>query len=116
MPSRPQRACAVPGCAGLTHGRYCEKHQDLEQAARRAKDQRFDEGRGSAAARGYGFRWRKLRLMVLRETPLCQWEGCSEAASEVDHIQPKRLGGTDARDNLQSLCKAHHSMKTARGE
>lgn len=35
-------------------------------------------------------------------------------ATEVDHILPKRLGGSDDDDNLQALCKHHHSSKTVR--
>jgi len=66
-------------------------------------------------ARGYDRRWRKLRLIVLREEPLCrmcQQIGRATLAMVVDHIKPKRLGGTDARDNLQPLCTlCHNSIK-----
>ena len=40
--------------------------------------------------------------------------GCTERATEVDHIVPLRQGGTSEADNLQTLCKRHHSRKTAR--
>jgi 5-methylcytosine-specific restriction endonuclease McrA len=38
----------------------------------------------------------------------------ASASEEVDHIVPKKQGGTDDESNLQSLCKPHHSAKTAR--
>ena len=53
-------------------------------------------------------------MMKLRAAPLCEWPGCNDAASEVDHKVAKRHGGTDDWDNLQSLCKPHHSAKTMR--
>jgi 5-methylcytosine-specific restriction protein A len=68
--------------------------------------------RGSAASRGYDARWRRLRLMFLREHPLCAL--CGAPATEVDHIIPIRLGGSNDAANLQALCKSCHSAKTAR--
>ena len=71
----------------------------------------------NSTARGYDRRWRKLRLLVLQEEPLCRM--CAEIgrttlATVVDHIKPKRDGGTDERENLQPLCKrCHDSVKAA---
>ena len=76
--------------------------------------QSYDRERGSASARGYGRRWQRLRKLVLVRQPICQQPGCTEAASEVDHITPRRRGGDDSLANLQALCKVHHSQKTAR--
>lgn len=73
------------------------------------------EDRGSAAARGYGHRWRKLRLMVLRRDPLCADPfaiHCVSASRHADHIVPKRIGGQDTLENLQGLCDSCHSRKT----
>lgn len=65
-----------------------------------------------SSQRGYGADWRKLRYQVLADHPTCQ--GCGNAPStDVDHIKSKRLGGTDARSNLQALCGACHRSKTA---
>jgi 5-methylcytosine-specific restriction protein A len=53
--------------------------------------------------------------LVLSEEPLCRQcrtEGRTVAAVEVDHIVPRRQGGTDDRSNLQPLCTSHHSAKT----
>ena len=69
--------------------------------------------RPSACKRGYGRRWEKLRRMVLRRQPLCQWPGCNKPATDVDHIVAKPAGD-DSFENLQALCHPHHSEKTAR--
>ena len=48
---------------------------------------------------------------MLREEPLCRI--CRRHdATEVDHIIPRELGGSDERENLQGLCKVCHSTKT----
>lgn len=72
----------------------------------------YDEGRLSAAKRGYGHRWRKLRDMVLCRSPVCQTVGCNKIATNVDHIIPKPMGD-DSMTNLQALCHSCHSRKTA---
>ena len=80
--------------------------------------QQYDERRGSAASRGYDHTWRKRRLMFLRAHPLCVLcaeEGRTTAATDVDHIVPKRDGGGDEEGNLQPLCHSHHSRKTMTG-
>ena len=73
----------------------------------------------SAARRGYGRPWQKLRRAFLDEGPLCV--ECTAAgrlgilANEVDHIVPT-TGPDDPKhydwDNLQGLCKSCHSRKT----
>jgi len=94
-------------------GGYCPTHARQRNAERNA---RIDARRGTAAERGYDGRWRKIRLMHLRGQPLCVHclaAGRTTAASEVDHITPLANGGTHAPENLQSLCKPCHSVKTA---
>jgi len=118
MPRRASKPCRHPGCPNLIPGgadrAYCEEHE-------RERQQRYDRERGSAAARGYGATWRKLRKMVLARRPLCEdpfgiHEARDEvvASTEVDHIVPLRDGGGNELDNLQALCKSCHSRKTAR--
>lgn len=55
--------------------------------------------------------------MILRSDPLCVLclaEGRTTLATDVDHIVPRREGGSDEASNLQSLCHSHHSQKTGR--
>ena len=71
--------------------------------------------RGSAAQRGYGGQWQKLRTEFLAARPwcdMCKAEGKQVAASQVHHHVPKRLGGTDVRSNLVGLCVSCHSRVT----
>lgn len=72
---------------------------------------RSAEYRPTAHQRGYGATWRKLRLLILREEPLCRH--CGAAATDVDHVIPLAAGGTHARENLSPLCHSCHSRKTA---
>lgn len=87
--------------------------------------------RGTAAFRGYGYRWRLARADHLRRNPFCAMHlerGERVEASVVDHKEPPRLGAAKAsgdperiaaawqvfwdRDNWQSLCKhCHDSIK-----
>lgn len=73
-------------------------------------------GDRTAAQRGYGHKWKKIRKSALvRDGYLCQ--ECLKSniitpATDVDHILNKKRGGTDALDNLQSLCNPCHIKKT----
>lgn len=84
--------------------------------AQRMKAQRQPEpeDRPSAAKRGYGHTWRKLRRMKLNLDPMCQEPGCDQPATDVDHIKPLTRGGDNSMTNLASLCHMHHSRKTAK--
>jgi hypothetical protein len=66
--------------------------------------------------------WRLIRAEQLEREPRCQWmdaEGVrceattGDAVMDVDHILPIGKGGTEAPENLQTLCHRHHSLKTA---
>lgn len=59
--------------------------------------------------------WHRTRAAKLATDPVCQRPGCYQLASQVDHIKPIVEGGELYDwDNLQSLCQACHSSKTAR--
>jgi 5-methylcytosine-specific restriction protein A len=90
-----------------------------------------DASRGTAQARGYDRQWSTFARTWKRRHPLCGQrhdgqlslehsqcvrEGRLTVATDVDHIVPHK-GPTDpafyALANLQSLCHACHSRKTA---
>lgn len=64
-------------------------------------------------SRGRGNRrYRRLRLRVLREQPLCAVCGV-RASIEVDHIVPLYRGGSlMSRSNLQGVCLGCHALKS----
>lgn len=112
MPHRPGHPCRWQGCTAIVRAGvpYCEAHQ-------REVYRRQDAQRGNAGDRGYGARWRRLRMMFLAEHPLC----CDPfgvhgevpvLATDVDHIVPRAAGGSDEESNLQALCHSCHSRKT----
>lgn len=74
--------------------------------------------RKSRHERGYGWEWEKTRERILkRDRRLCQHclpKGRVVVATDVDHIVPRALGGSEADSNLQSLCGDCHKAKTAR--
>lgn len=115
MPQRPAHPCAEPGCPALVRGATrCEMHTKPREQPR---TQEYDAKRGSASQRGYGVRWRRLRIMFLYAHPLCADPFGDHGdrpvpATDVDHIRRKKDGGKDEWENLQSLCHSCHSRKT----
>ena len=56
--------------------------------------------------------WRRIRERILaRDGYCCQQCGESEGSLHIDHIVPKRLGGSDLEENLQVLCKSCNLRK-----
>ncbi len=110
VPTRAKRPCNHHGCNVLINGRYCDEHK-------------ADDKRPSAAKRGYGRGWQRIRIRYLRRHPLCvdpfaihADDGVIVVATDVDHIIKRRDGGSDASGNLQSLCHSCHSKKTGAGQ
>jgi len=112
MPMRALHPCNEPGCAELIRdGRYCSTHNSAHIHV-------YERERGSSAHRGYGARWQRLRRMYLAAHPICvDPEGVHPGqvipSTDVDHVIALRDGGTSRDDNLQALCHACHSRKTA---
>lgn len=105
-----KKPCAVPSCPILVDVgiRYCDRHAAMRVWQRDTR---------STTDRGYGHAWRKIREHVLMTEPLCRTcaaAGRTVAATDVDHIVPKHMDGTDEIENLQPLCRACHNRKTAR--
>jgi len=69
----------------------------------------------------YGHRWQRFRLSFLEANPLCvmcQADGCTTAATVVDHITPHR-GDVEVfwrEGNHQSLCAHHHNSAKQQAE
>jgi 5-methylcytosine-specific restriction enzyme A len=111
MPVKPLKPCNKQGCPNLTRERYCDDHKQLART--------YDNNRGTAAQRGYNSKWRKARLGYLKKHPLCvqcECEGKLTPATVVDHIIPHK-GDKQLfwdKNNWQSLCAHHHSIKTAK--
>jgi 5-methylcytosine-specific restriction enzyme A len=82
MPYKPKRPCAYPLCPNFAEegSSYCSAHkQSLPQ-----------DSRASSAKRGYDRHWQKLRVMHLREFPLCEMcraKGVIRQAELVHHIK-----------------------------
>lgn len=106
MPNASPRPCRSPGCGYLTTGTtYCPLHT-------KAVDKSYVRtGRPIYRTKT----WKATRQKVLRENPWCVVPGCQNMATDVDHITPLRDGGSPyGVDNLQPLCRKHHSEKTMR--
>lgn len=104
MPFRP---CLSPSCPNYAErrGRCRDCNALNDKSMRRA-------GRALYGTK----RWRILRAKKLSLDPMCQWhEGCQALATDVHHrhgveVDPWSLEG------LESLCHAHHSQLTRRGQ
>ncbi len=108
MPISAKRPCAAPGCTELVAAGRCLAHSRQREA-----------DRGTAAQRGYNYRWQQARIAFLTEHPLCAdpfgVHGVSfVAARHVDHIRPHRGDPRLFWDpaNWQALCASCHSRKT----
>ena len=106
MPHRPPRPCRKPGCHGLSVdlGGCCAEHLAWAQEARAHAHHAQDRKRGSAAQRGYGAPWQRIRRQTLRREPLCA--RCGRAAEVVHHRDEDSRN--NAENNLMSLCRACH--------
>jgi 5-methylcytosine-specific restriction protein A len=128
MPTAPARRCiGAVGCAAppLAGRGTCATHTRIEIIVDNRR-------RGSAAAQGYGARWRHYRLWYLEQYPLCgdrspsaprtrdsvcQAIGRLRRAIVVDHVRPV-TGPTDPsffeEAAHQALCASCHNAKRQR--
>ena len=108
MPYSSLRKCTYPGCHTLVKSGRC----DIHSSKRVERDPAIKKLYNS-------LRWRTMRDLQLALHPWCaecEKKDALVMATEVDHIKPHR-GDPELffdANNLQSLCKPHHSNKTAR--
>jgi len=98
------RPCLTVGCPALVDKGRCAAHRRSDAPETR---------RGKTAERGYDAVWRRLRLLVLAEEPICR--RCQhEFTADIDHVIPLRVRPDLrlVRSNLQGLCRACHRVKT----
>lgn len=108
MPSKPKKPCSQPGCAALTHERFCDAHKREDRAV-------HDAARADKPWRKWykSGRWLALRAVRLQAEPLCRYcaaDGLTVAGNVVDHIVPHRgdVGLFWDFANTQTLCKPCH--------
>ena len=115
--NKPLHPCNHAGCWMLTTGRYCPRHAPMHEQDRKRGARKSPE----AQARHKLYTrtgWKAIRAEQLAKEPFCAAcarLGLRVRATDVDHIQPH--GGDRQlfadKTNLQSLCHACHSRKTA---
>lgn len=121
MAKRCRELCRVPGCGNLAVDRrgYCAEHLGDALAAEARRAAASEARRGSAAARGYNWRWAKYSRWYLQQPghQLCALRlspTCAVVAQCVDHIDPPD-GPSDARfwdpANHQPACISCNSVK-----
>ena len=110
-PTHAATPCLETGCyrLAIVKGR-CAECQLLQGGDRVAYDQR----RGGARERGYDRAWEKRRKAWLELEPFCRM--CPNLGNQVDHVIPHRGARWlfELVGNLQTLCRQHHTSKTAK--
>ena len=109
MPKAPRKPCSYSGCPELTFSPtgYCEQHRKKRHKEYTKYNRDPDESKYYKSKA-----WKQLRAAQLFTAPNCKI--CGQSATVADHIRPRKSGGTDALDNLQSLCNSCASIKTAK--
>ena len=104
MPRRPGRRCHHPGCPELSDESYCPQH--------RVDTREHDKDRATAAERGYGSVWQKVRARKMTRDPLCEdcrRKGIIREAEQVHHKDGN--SSNNKNNNLESLCVPCHGAK-----
>ena len=118
-----KKLCTFVGCKAIvdvdgSQSPRCDKHQRAYKAKPIEERQRkYEHHYNEKGQNVYGtYRWKKLRKAKVTSDPLCEHcmrQDIAKAVEEVDHIVELEDGGEmwDI-NNLQSLCKRHHIIKT----
>ncbi len=111
MTKLPPRPCNFNGCPNLCRdgSGWCAKHKAYGEQKAKDNQRAYQKRRGSAASRGYGGEWRRVRLEQLKKQPLC--EECLqveriEIATTVHHIDHDQRNNNPS--NLMSMCRKCH--------
>lgn len=116
MPIAARRPCWKVGCPNY---QPCGVHPKIKRDLQQSR--RYDDRRGSASERGYGYRWQKYAAGFKKCNPFCvdpykRHPKQIKATEHVDHIE-KVSGPNDPKfwdvSNHQGLCQSCHSWKTA---
>lgn len=106
----PRKPCRTPGCHDVSHDRG---GRCLACRARQPKV--------SAAAQGYGHKWRMWRLGFLRRHPMCLL--CPRLAEVPDHWPRSRrqllaqgVRNPDQDRYCRPLCRSCHDKETGRNQ
>ena len=107
MPVKAKRTCRFQGCPELTNRKsgYCLRHEKVMMLHYECFTRGYDRHER------YGNTWQKIRLRYIHAHPLC--ETCKRKGKYVQaklehHIKPIAEGGTNAEENLMSLCVSCH--------
>jgi 5-methylcytosine-specific restriction protein A len=106
-----KKICNSPGCNRLIdHGsRYCDEHT-------RPPTIPFKNAVRTNGLLYNTTRWRKLRKIIIEESPFCSMCGATETELEVHHAIPPR-GNEDLffdKNNLVVVCSDCHRVVTNR--
>ena len=108
VPTKHPSPCNQPRCSKLTQGGYCDEHETEHQDFSTLQESEENQFYSTT-------RWRKVRKRYISRHPVCQVKNCDTPTQVVDHIKPIEFGGEKLdRENLQSLCRAHHAKKTGK--
>lgn len=105
MPYRSKRKCTYPGCQRLSTTGRCDEHKNTNRTPVNTRKLYNSP------------RWKVISREQLARYPYCidcYAEGRLVKATECDHVYPHR--GDEEKffaGPFQSLCKKHHSAKTA---
>ena len=119
MPTRAQRICKYPGCNKVIDyggSAYCEAHKEAYFNNKAKLSKSYDVVRPERHKFYHTARWRRVREAHIKKNPLCVMcltEGKVTQGEIVDHIVEIQDGGDlTSPDNLQTLCRYHHALKT----
>lgn len=109
MPHASLRKCTQPGCNVLVKSGRCAAHSTKRIVRDPDVKKLYNDQR-----------WQVMRVAQLSDEPWCadclEDGGAHVFATDVDHIEPHH-GDPELffdPENLQSLCRSHHSAKTAK--